>query len=193
MKETRQQKGTRMEKKKDTKVRRLTATAVSAAVVFVVTWLVKIPLPVSGGAYLNFGDAAIFFCAFVLGGPWAAASAGIGSALADLVGGAPLYAVPTFVIKFLMGLTAGALNSSQRFMPYLVSCVVGSAIMICGYAAFEWGAFGSALATAVLPFNLIQAVGSVLVAAVLFRAAHRLSSALGLRSLNQTVLQPARH
>lgn len=175
------------------RVRRVTMTSVAAALVFVVTWLIKIPVPVSGGAYLNLGDSVIFVCAYILGGPLAAVSAGIGSAAADVAAGAAVYVLPTFVIKALTGLVAGALTASQKFGSYLFGCILGGAVMVAGYAAFEWGLFGAAYTAATLPFNLIQWCGSVLAAAALYRGARRLSSILGLRVRRSPEPQPVRH
>lgn len=161
--------------------------------IFVVTWLVKIPVPVSGGAYLNFGDSVIDVCAFVLGGPLAAVSAGLGSALADVAAGSAVYALPTFIIKALMGLLVGAMTSTQKLLPYCLACAAAGAVMVGGYALFEWFFFGAAYAAATLPFNLIQWCGSMLVAVVLYRGARRLSSMLGMRAHTAPLPQPARH
>lgn len=177
----------------DSKTRRLTASAVSAALIFVVTWTVKIPVPVSGGAYLNFGDTVIYVCSFVLGLPGAALSAGIGSVLADIAGGAAVYALPTFIIKALMGFIAAAMTTSRRFLSYLAACAVSGACMVAGYAVFEWLFFGAATAAAALPFNLLQWGAGVAAAAVLYNAANRLSRVLGLRPLNGAVPQTGRH
>lgn len=160
-------------------------TAVTAALVFVATWLIKIPVPVSGGAYLNFGDAAIFVCAYILGGPLAALSAGLGSALADIAAGTAVYAVPTLLIKALMALIVGLMTGSQKFVPYIAGCIAAGAVMVFGYAVFEWVFFGRAYAAATLPFNVVQWAGSVLVAAVLYRGARRLSAMLGLRAVRR--------
>lgn len=169
------------ENTKQSRTARLTTTAVMAALIFVVTWLIKIPVPVSGGAYLNFGDSVIYMCAYILGGPLGAACAGVGSALADLAGGAAVYALPTLAIKALMALVAGAITKKQTFGRYAIACVTGGAIMVAGYYGFELAFFGTVYATTSLPFNLIQWVGSVLVALALYQAVKRISVHYGFR------------
>lgn len=156
--------------------RKLTTVAVMAALIFVVTWLVKIPIPVSGGAYLNFGDIVIYICAYVAGGPMAALAAAIGSAVADLAGGAALYILPTLIVKALMALAAGALFGDRTFGRYLIGCIAGGAIMVAGYGLFELIVFDASYAIASLPFNLVQWGGSVAAAAALFEVAKRLET-----------------
>jgi uncharacterized membrane protein len=63
------------------KTNKLTMMAVFTALVFVVTFLVRIPVPGTGGAYLNFGDVVIYIAAFTIGGPYAAVAAALGSML----------------------------------------------------------------------------------------------------------------
>lgn len=157
------------------RIRKLTLSAVMAAVIFVVTWLVRVPVPVSGGAYLNFGDAAVFLCAYAVGGPLTAAAAAVGSGLADLAAGALWYVLPTMLIKAAVALVAGFLMRRRSFAWYVAGCAVGGAVMTCGYCLFELVCFGSAYALASVPFNLIQWGGCTLAAAALYEVARRLA------------------
>ena len=68
-----------------------------AALTCVATMFIRIPSPVSG--YLNLGDGFVLLSAFLLGPALGSVSAGIGSVLADLLSGYPMYAVGTLVIK----------------------------------------------------------------------------------------------
>lgn len=160
------------------KTQQIAMTAVMAALIFVVTFLVKFPVPVSGGAYLNFGDVAIYICAYLLGGPLTAAAAAIGSFLADLAVGSAVYAVPTLIIKGVMGLAAGIIAKKHTFGFYILACAAGGAIMVFGYALFEYFFFDPAMAAASMPFNLIQWGGSVAVAALLYPALRPMEHAL---------------
>ncbi|UOO38100.1 ECF transporter S component [Oscillospiraceae bacterium CM] len=150
-------------------VRRITYTAVAAAIVFTVTRLVVIPIGTSGG-YVNLGDITIYISAYLLGGPIAAVAAAIGSALSDLTTPWAFYAPATFVIKGLMGLAAGAiLKRSRGFAMFALSSFLGGAIMITGYALFDTITVGWATALAnAIPFNLFQWGGCVIVALVLY-------------------------
>lgn len=159
---------------RDGRLRKLTTCALMAAIVLVVTWTVRVPIPVSGGAYVNFGDAAIFLCAAIAGGPLAAGAAAVGSGLADLAAGAPLYILPTALIKAAMALLAASFMRRNTMSWYIAGCVAGGAVMTGSYYLFEALFFGPALALASLPFNLIQWGGSVLAAAALYEAARRI-------------------
>ena len=154
---------------------RLTFTALFAAIIMLAT--MAIAIPVGGGAYINAGDAIIYTASWFLG-PWAAVSAGLGSALADLmVPGAAIYAPATLIIKGLMGLVVGLLMKRYKdnIWPKIIAMSVGAAIMVLGYFAYEF--FGAKLlditrlgAVANIPFNLIQAVGGVIIGALVISA-----------------------
>jgi uncharacterized membrane protein len=160
--------------------RKITASAITAAIVFVVTWTLRFPVPVASisGAYVNAGDVVIFISAYLFGGPMAAVSAAIGSALADTAAGAAVYVPATFLIKGLMGLCCGFLSAKKQFPMYAVSCVIGGAIMTVGYALYEFAIFGMTYAAASLPFNLVQWAGSTVIAIVLYPIAKRLLKAV---------------
>lgn len=148
--------------------KKITYSAIAAAVVFVVTWMIRVPVPATSGGYVNVGDVVIFSVAYLLGGPIAAAAAAVGSALADLAAGAAVYAPATFVIKGLMGLVCGFLTVRKTFRAFALSCVAGGAIMAAGYGVYECAVFGLAYALAALPFNLIQWGGSAIIAVALY-------------------------
>lgn len=155
---------------------KITSIAVTAALVFVITWLIRLPVPVSAGAYLNFGDVVIYIAAFILGGPMGAIAAGVGSLLADLAGGAAVYALPTLIIKGAMAFLVGAIMAKRRkFGFFVLSCILAGAIMVAGYFVFEYLMFGFAYAASALPFNLVQWGGSVAAALALFPVAKRMA------------------
>lgn len=148
--------------------KKLTTVALMSAMVFVVTWMIRIPLPFLSGGYLNFGDVMIYICAYLLGGPQASIAAAVGSGLADLAAGAAVYILPTFIIKGIMGFLAGVISRKQNFRNYMISCVAGGAFMTAGYAVFEYLFFDAAYALAALPFNTMQWAASVIIAAVTY-------------------------
>lgn len=65
-------------------VQKLTLCGVMAALVFVMTYFPKIPVPVTGG-YVHLGDGAIFLSVLLLG-PLGIPAAAVGSMLSDLIG-----------------------------------------------------------------------------------------------------------
>jgi uncharacterized membrane protein len=145
-----------------------------AAVICVVTFAVRIPVPASvGGGYMNIGDAPIYIAGFLLGGPPGALAAAIGSSLADLLSGYALYIAPTFVVKGLMCLAAGAISHKKGFARFMCGCVVGGFIMVAGYAAFEAIYFNFNQALAGLPFNAAQFAAGITAAAVLHPFANK--------------------
>ena len=159
-------------------VKRLTTTALMAAVVFVVTYMIRIPMPIASGGYVNVGDAPVYIAAALLGGPGGLAAAAIGSALADLAAGYVFYMFPTAVIKGAMGLVCGYMMRSAGFGRFLASAVIGGAIMVGGYAAFETALFNLNQAMVSVPFNLIQWVCGVAVAAAFYPAVPRVKRSL---------------
>lgn len=140
---------------------KLVLTAVFAAVICVVTFLVKFPVP-GTQAYVNAGDGFLYATALLLGGPLGAVAGGVGSALADLLGGYLVYAPATLVIKALMGLVVGLAHKKRRNWALWAGLMAAaSLVMTLGYFLFEIFAYGQGQAIINLPFNLIQAAGGV--------------------------------
>ena len=163
------------------KVRQLTAAALMAAVVFVVTYVIRIPMPVASGGYANIGDAAVYIAAALLGGPAGMAAAAIGSGLADILAGAGLYIPATVVIKGMMGLICGKLMEREGFARFLLAAAIGGALMVGGYAAYEAIVIfkgNPALALINVPANMIQWVCGVAVASVFYPALPRIKKTL---------------
>ena len=94
-------------------IRTLTYTALMTAFVFITTSVIKIPIPFTNG-YIHAGDTAIFLGGILLGPIHGAVAAGIGSAMADLLGGYAHWALPTLLIKGLMGFIVGYFSSEKR-------------------------------------------------------------------------------
>ena len=97
--------------------RRATVTALMAALVFLGTYIFKIPSPFGGYAHL--GDCMIILSVCLLGTGHAVLAAAIGAGLADLLGGYMIWVVPTAVIKgvwaLLMGLFMYRLLKNMKF------------------------------------------------------------------------------
>ena len=160
------------------RVTKLTTVALMAAVVFVVTYMIRIPMPIASGGYINIGDAPIYIAASLLGFPGGMIAAAIGSAIADLSAGYVFYIIPTAIVKGLMGLVCGKLMEREGFARFLTAAVIGGAIMVGGYAAFEAALFNINHALAAIPFNLIQWACGVAVAAAFYPAIPRIKRSL---------------
>ena len=165
---------------------RITTAGIMAALIFVATQL-RIPIPTG---YLNLGDVIINVCSFIMG-PMAAVPAALGSAIADLVAGYPVYMAPTFVIKGSMGLLAGLFFSrsiktfindgehtikeymrSGKHIALSVLVFTGTELlMVLGYFAFESlpQLYGVAGALGSVPYNLIQAAAGIVLSVPVIR------------------------
>ncbi len=133
--------------------KRISFTALFAALCCVGTVLITIPLPASG--YFNTGDVFVLLSAWCLGPIYGVVAAAIGSALGDLFLGYALYAPVTFLIKGLDAFIAcfacwffKKLIAKPRldFLPRVFSAILGEIIMIVGYFLFEcilYGVFGA--------------------------------------------------
>lgn len=157
----------------------LTINGLFIALVTVATLAIRVPVPATTG-YINVGDTMIYLAALV-GGPKAGLIAGgVGSAIADLLGGYPQWAPWTLVIKGLQGLIAGVLAYSlyrQRgaFHPGTALGLAAAGLwMVVGYYVAGGLIFGFGAALAEVPGNLVQGLGSVVIATPLLAALRRL-------------------
>lgn len=146
---------------RDPKVQKLTLGGILAALVLLLTYMIKIPVPATGG-YVHPGDGAIFLAA-ILFGPYAALIGGIGSALADLLGGYFVYIAPTFVIKAAMGAIAGTLARKDAPVRNVLVFALAECVMVGGYFVFEGLLYGWVAAWAAVGPNALQGVTGVLV------------------------------
>lgn len=123
----------------------------ATALIMVATAWIKMPVP-GGAGYAHAGDAILFACATALG-PWGAWAAGLGSALADVWAGYPVYVPLTFCVKAVMGYVAGryAVGGVKRRVCVFIGAQVW---MAAGYFAFDSVLYGLAPALAALPFSL---------------------------------------
>lgn len=135
-------------------VQKLTLCGVMAALVFVMTYFPKIPVPVTGG-YVHLGDGAIFLSVLLLG-PLGIPAATVGSMLSDLIGGYMVYVLPTFLIKGVVALVAWKLCRKDQPLLALLSFLLAEAVMVLGYFLLEWALYGAAAAAAAIGPNVVQ-------------------------------------
>ena len=81
-------------------LKRIVRIAMMAALIFAGTYTFKIPIAITGG-YTHLGDCAIFVGVMLLGRKDGALAAALGAALSDLLSGAMLWVLPTFILKGL--------------------------------------------------------------------------------------------
>lgn len=146
--------------------KKLTLTALFAAMVCVATYLIKVPTPAVGG-YIHLGDAFVILSGIILG-PIGFLPAAVGSALADLISGYALYIPITFVVKGLIGFLVGIIwkKDIQKNYHYIVRCILcgilSTVIMVIGYLCFEIFLYGKA-AFLNIPLNLIQGISGIVI------------------------------
>lgn len=95
------------------KTKDVAISGIMIALVFVLTFAIKVPVPFTRG-YVHLGDSMIFISAILFGRRVGALAGGLGSALADLVGGYAYWAIPTLIIKSVMGALVGWVSDSYR-------------------------------------------------------------------------------
>lgn len=156
------------------KTRDLTVTALLIALTTVATMVVRIPVPATQG-YINLGDSLVYIAALLFGPLTGLIAGGVGSALADLLGGYTQFAPYTLVIKGLEGLlvglvawrlTRGPTATAGGVAAAVLAILVGGAVMVGGYfvaEAFIMG-LGTSAAGAEVPGNIFQVAGGLVVA-----------------------------
>jgi uncharacterized membrane protein len=150
----------------------LAVTAVMAAIVFATT-MIQLTLTPDGG-YIHLGEAGILFSAFAFG-PWVGAVVGgLGTALADVTLGFPLWAPFSLIIHGLQGWVAGWIVRRWPGLGGLIlASVVGGLIVVAGYLPAGIILEGSGLALASIPFNALQVFIGAVVAISLYYLVRR--------------------
>ena len=138
----------------------LCMTAVCMAVVFMMTFMPRIPIPFG---YAHLGDAVIFLLILFLPRRQAGFAASIGSAFSDLLGGFPIWILPTLVIKWVMveivfrmaAIPAAGERPSVLSMRMLLAFSVSALWMVIAYAGSGALLYGSAGAGLLMTPGLI--------------------------------------
>lgn len=132
--------------RKQLSVQKLCISALMTAVVCATTAAVQIPIPLG---YMHLGNVAILIAGICFGPVVGALAGGIGSALADLLTGFAVWAVPTLVIKCAMGYAigriawAGKASFPKNQLRIALANIAGIAIMVAGYTIFGAVIYGS--------------------------------------------------
>jgi len=148
------------------KIRNLCETALFIAIVFIGVFIIKFPGPFG---YAHLGDSMIFLSVLMLGGRRGAVAGGIGAALADVVGGYTIWAVPTLICKAAMALVMGLMIKHHAFglkgrVLWIVSALVGGLTQGVAYEFFWYVLFGKAAAIAAIPGLAFQAIAGIVIA-----------------------------
>lgn len=152
--------------------KKVVMAALFAALACVATMSIRIPTPGTGG-YIHPGDAIVILSGVLLGPVYGFLAAGIGSAMADLLGGYFLYVPITLIIKGLIALISGIIyrkigtTKNTRFLAVILGGVTDIVLVAGGYFICEYFMYGMG-AAASIPANLIQGFGGLIISAVLY-------------------------
>lgn len=148
--------------KKDSPLLKMVVTGVFAAMITIMTaYICHIPYGANGG-YIHFGDSLIYLAACILPTPYAMIAAAIGGGLADLLT-APMWAIPTIIIKMLISLPFTCKNSKIVNKRNVLCLIAAALISNVGYYIAEAVLFGNWIAPmASMPGSVIQATGSAI-------------------------------
>ncbi|NLJ86061.1 MAG: ECF transporter S component [Firmicutes bacterium] len=160
---------------KSSNLRLLVLIALFIALVAVATMVINVPMVATQG-FINVGDTVIFLSALLMGPRVGALAGGLGSALADLLLGYTHWAPWTLLIKALEGYIAAVLGyrlyrQSKKISARVIGALIVSALwMVLGYYIVGGLMVGFKTALASVPGNLIQGLGSVILALPLLHA-----------------------
>ena len=122
---------------KNNNIVKLVTAALMAAMTCVVTMILPIKIPLGNEGYIHPGDAFVMLSGIILGPLYGSLSAGIGSALSDLLLGYPHYIIPTFIIKafaaFLCSYTYRRFHTKSIILP----CAFSGIVVTAGYFLYE--------------------------------------------------------
>ncbi len=135
------------------------------ALAAVLTMFPQIPV---GNGYVHFGDCIIYITAIFFGPLPAAIVGAIGHALADLISGYAIYAIPTLWIKGILGFVTGKIVFGCHTKPLrlILAAALSFVIVSGGYFLTELLLYGLETALLSLLFPM-QWVMSILASGVL--------------------------
>ena len=143
--------------------RRIAKTALMIALIFVCTFTIKLPNPATGG-YTHMGDCMAFLAVLYLGKKDGALAAGLGAALSDLLTGAMIWVLPTFIFKFIMGYIMGVVleKGNNEKLDWIVGASLGGL-----FQCFAYTLFTAAVAFASVPRLLAQTIMGLIIYAII--------------------------
>lgn len=154
-------------------LKKIVMTALFAALACVATMSIRIPTPGTGG-YIHPGDAIVILSGVILGPVWGLLAAGIGSAMADLLGGYFIYVPITFAVKGIVAFAAGMIyqkvgkTSKSRYAAVVLGGIANIIFVAGGYFLCEIPLYGASSAAASVPANVIQGISGLIIAFVLY-------------------------
>lgn len=155
----------------DNKIKKMTTSALFMALTCIATMLIKLPTPGTSG-YVHLGDAFVILSGILLGPIYGTVAGGIGSALADLLGGYFVYVPITLIVKALMAFGVAIIyhKLAKNLHSSIIKCVLcgiyATLLVAGGYLFFESFMYGSA-ALASVPANIGQGLSGLVISSIL--------------------------
>lgn len=157
--------GTKMS---DKKILKLVMSAMFSSLVCVATMIIKIQTVTNG--YINLGDCVVLLSGWMLGPIYGVAAAAVGSCLADVFAGYPVYAFATFLIKGVVALIAYLIYKNKNYIFAVISAVLGELFMAVSYFIFDYFIMGYGEGAVIsFPANVVQGVVGAVLALLLLR------------------------
>ena len=139
--------------------RELAASAIMAALVCVATMLIQFPILATQG-FFNVGDAMVIVASLTFGPIVGAIAGGLGSSLADFIGGWYVWVPFTLIIKGIEGFLAGWILSrggeDRGNLRLVLAWMIGGFEMVAGYFLVQVYMYGFSAALVEVPFNFVQ-------------------------------------
>ncbi len=157
----------------NTNLKKIILTSLLAALTCAATMIIRIPTPGTSG-YIHPGDALVILSGVILGPVYGLFAAGIGSAMADLLGGYFIYVPITFVIKASIACVSGFIfkklgsNAKNRSTAVILCGIVDIVFVSGGYFLCESVLYGAAASIVSIPANAIQGISGLVIATVLY-------------------------
>lgn len=143
-------------------VKKIVLTGMFTAMIFVLTMFVKVNV---ASGYVHFGDALVYICAAIIGGPWAVIAGALGEGLADIAGGFAAYFPATVLVKAFIAIPfIFEAKKSDRILTLKTGLftVLSGAITVGGYFIADL-IIDKSYAVVDIPGNIVQAVGSAVI------------------------------
>ncbi|MDR2070198.1 MAG: ECF transporter S component [Treponema sp.] len=115
--------------------------AILIAVTAALTLAIRIPFAPTRG-YISLADVGVIFAGLALGPVAGFVAGGVGTGLADAIGGYPQWMIASLIIHGLQGLAAGLIGYRAALPRMILGFLAGAVIMVGGYflaAAFVFG------------------------------------------------------
>ncbi len=171
----------------DGKIKGMVKTALFTAIIFIMTYTLKIPVSITGG-YTHLGDCGIILGVVLLGRKKGTIAAACGAALADFLGGFAVWVVPTLVIKGIMAFVMGTVTEillPNKKLNWLIGACIGGILQIIGYTTVKVAMLGLEPAVLTILGISFQTVFGIIAASVIITGLTQTKSLQMLKRMGQ--------